>query len=111
MDKKEYLINKSDKETINIIDVMNIYYFGNSMKIKNGKIVFWSDENEKSEPTESELESHIEGLKNEWDSLAYARNRKPEYPALKDQLDLMYHDLESWKSTILAIKTKYPKTE
>jgi len=111
MDKKEYLINKSDKETINIIDVMNIYYYGNSMKIKKGKILFWSNENEKSEPSESEIESLVDGLKNDWDSLAYARSRKPEYPALNEQFDLMYHDLDSWKSSILAIKTKYPKTE
>ena len=40
-------------------------------------------------------------------------NRIAEYPAIQDQLDMIYHDLEDgtklWQDKIRAIKTKYPK--
>ena len=37
-------------------------------------------------------------------------NRRKEYGFIVDQLDEIYHSgLDSWKSRISAIKTKYPK--
>jgi hypothetical protein len=41
---------------------------------------------------------------------AYARNRAAEYPAVVDQLDIIFHDgLDAWKTQIQAVKNKYPK--
>jgi hypothetical protein len=40
----------------------------------------------------------------------YAEKRQAEYPMIQDQLDDIYHNgIDGWKSTITAIKDKYPK--
>tara|TARA_R100001198_G_C5117839_1_gene142067 strand:- start:135 stop:527 length:393 start_codon:yes stop_codon:yes gene_type:complete len=40
----------------------------------------------------------------------YAEKRKDEYPSIGDQLDKIYHSgIAGWKSTIKAVKDKYPK--
>ena len=45
-------------------------------------------------------------------------NREKEYPELKDQLDMLYHDIKSgnitngsWIQAIDSIKEKYPKPD
>lgn len=112
MDRKEFLISTFNKESITIIDVLKVEYpNARGYQIKKNLITWWWEDNQDTQPTESELKSHLTALKNDWGNYQYARDRQREYPALKDQLDLMYHDLDSWKSTILAIKTKYPKGE
>ena len=40
----------------------------------------------------------------------YQRKRASEYPSIEEQLDKIYHSgVTGWKSTIKAIKDKYPK--
>ena len=40
----------------------------------------------------------------------YQRDRAAEYPSIEDQLDTIYHSgVTAWKTTIKAIKDKYPK--
>ena len=43
----------------------------------------------------------------------YKRDRHAEYPSLKDQQDMQFHDAidgtTTWKDAIIAIKAKYPK--
>tara|TARA_B100000424_G_scaffold53619_1_gene38435 strand:- start:176 stop:463 length:288 start_codon:yes stop_codon:yes gene_type:complete len=40
----------------------------------------------------------------------YQRDRAAEYPSIEDQLDTIYHSgVAGWKTTIKAIKDKYPK--
>lgn len=42
----------------------------------------------------------------------YQRDRYAEYPDIEEQLDMIYHlGLAGWKSSIKAIKDKYPKPE
>lgn len=44
------------------------------------------------------------------EELAYKDNRKAEYPSIADQLDDIYHNgIDGWKTTIKAVKDKYPK--
>lgn len=41
---------------------------------------------------------------------AYKAQRAAEYPAIADQLDLLYHGgMDAWKAAIQAVKDKYPK--
>ena len=49
---------------------------------------------------------------NSWvDPDAYKISREMEYPPLQEQLDDIYHNgIDGWKSTIKAIKDKYPKS-
>ena len=43
-------------------------------------------------------------------AIAYQGQRKAEYPSIEDQLDDIYHNgVAAWKTTIKAIKDKYPK--
>ena len=40
----------------------------------------------------------------------YKYKRAAEYPSIVDQLDDMYHNgIDGWKTTIKAVKDKYPK--
>lgn len=40
----------------------------------------------------------------------YAEKRANEYPVIEEQLDDIYHNgIDGWKSTIKAVKDKYPK--
>ena len=42
--------------------------------------------------------------------IAYIEKRAKEYPSIVDQLDDLYHNgIEGWKTTIKAVKDKYPK--
>ncbi len=69
----------------------------------------WMDENTAA-PTEEECLAEVARLQAEYDLLKYQRDRKKEYPALEEQLDIMYHQgYEGWHAIIEAIKLKYPK--
>ncbi len=48
---------------------------------------------------------------NAWtDPDEYKYKRQAEYPSILDQLDDIYHNgVDGWKTTIKAIKDKYPK--
>ena len=49
-------------------------------------------------------------IKAKLNSMAYIDNRKNEYPSIVDQLDDIYHNgIDGWKTTIKAVKDKYPK--
>jgi hypothetical protein len=74
---------------------------GYSYRVENDEFVFIDDT-----PTQSELDTIFE----EYNSQEYARNRSTEYPAIKDQLDEIYHNgIDSWKALIKVTKDKYPK--
>jgi hypothetical protein len=48
---------------------------------------------------------------NAWtDPDEYKYKRQAEYPSIVDQLDDIYHNgIDGWKTTIKAVKDKYPK--
>jgi len=47
--------------------------------------------------------------------LAYKERRRVDYPSIKEQLDMLYHDqidgTSIWLDTITAIKEKWPKPQ
>ena len=44
-------------------------------------------------------------------NLTYADKRSAEYPSYGEQLDDIYHNgIDGWKTTIKAVKDKYPKS-
>ena len=47
--------------------------------------------NDEKMPSDSEIEAKITELQADYDAQAYARTRKPLYPAIGDQLDALYH--------------------
>ena len=49
-------------------------------------------------------------LQADYDAKQYQRNRAKEYPSIVDQLDELYHNgIDGWRTSIQAIKDKYPK--
>ena len=48
---------------------------------------------------------------NAWtDPNEYKYKRQEKYPSIEDQLDDIYHNgIDGWKTTIKAVKDKYPK--
>jgi len=58
----------------------------------------------------ADIEAKMAELQTAYDNNKYQRDRAAEYPSIKDQLDDIYHNgVDGWKTTIKAIKDKYPK--
>ena len=71
------------------------------------KIIEWDSNNKDSQPTDDELNPAYTAWKT---AEEYKINRANEYPPIEDQLDTIYHSgVAGWKTTIKAIKDKYPK--
>ena len=60
--------------------------------------------------SEADIKAKQAELQTEFDNKEYQRKRAVEYPSIKDQLDDIYHNgVDGWKTTIKAVKDKYPK--
>nr|BAR38091.1 hypothetical protein [uncultured Mediterranean phage uvMED] len=60
--------------------------------------------------SKTEIETAREELQNQYNLKQYQRDRKKEYPSILDQLDDIYHNgVDGWKTSIKAVKDKYPK--
>ena len=71
-------------------------------------------------PSDAEINAELKRLEKEHSDLAYARNRKDEYPDLAEQLDLLWHAIDTgtlddrdhrnkFYSTLKEVKTNNPK--
>ena len=92
--------------------------------LRAGQWFSWSDSSNKiyanlvvldggAKPTESDCTNGLAALQAAWDleNNSYKSQRKAEYPSIEDQLDTIYHSgVAGWKTTIKAIKDKYPKS-
>ena len=57
--------------------------------------------------TEIEVEMNYDEVVS---ALSYAEKRSVEYPSIENQLDDLFHNgIDGWRTTIQAIKDKYPK--
>ena len=74
------------------------------------KQIVW---NENTTPiSEKDILAKQKELQTAYDNLKYQRDRAKAYPSIADQLDDLYHNgIDGWKTTIKAIKDKYPKGE
>ena len=91
--------------------------------VRTGQWFGWSDSKNKiyanlivhdggSKPTDKQCTDGLTALQAAWDleNNSYKSQRKAEYPSIEDQLDTIYHSgVAGWKTTIKAIKDKYPK--
>jgi hypothetical protein len=77
----------------------------------------WLD-TEQTKPTNAEIAAEITRLQAEYEAKEYARKRQVEYPALGEQLDMLWHAIDSgtldkdsdFYTTLKAVKDKYPKS-
>ena len=76
---------------------------------ENIKGIIWHDGNP-TKITEKQILDKQAELKTIYDNNKYQRDRAVAYPSIKDQLDDLYHNgIDGWKTTIKAVKDKYPK--
>ena len=65
-----------------------------------------------AKPSEADCTKGLKALQDVWDleNDSYKSKRQEAYPSIADQLDDLYHNgIDGWKTTIKAIKDKYPK--
>ena len=66
-------------------------------------IIAWDKDNNKIEINWIDVNAWV-------DPNEYQYKREKEYPSIVDQLDDIYHNgIDGWKTTIKAVKDKYPK--
>ena len=71
--------------------------------------ITWHDGNPNN-ITDDQIIAKQAELKTIYDNNKYQRDRQLEYPSIEDQLDDLYHNgIDGWKTTIKAVKDKYPK--
>ena len=86
-------INPKAEVTVSAEDVKQITWHNDTKPIAEADIL----------AKQKELQTAYENNK-------YQRDRAEAYPSIKDQLDDLYHNgIDGWKTTIKAIKDKYPK--
>ena len=69
----------------------------------------WKDSNA-NPPTLEEIQNELNRLQENFYNIEYKNLREKEYPNIKDQLDILYHEgYDGWKKVIENIKIKYPK--
>ena len=97
------------KKEISLDEILISLRPGADWVIRDSKDIEWYDKKQ-IEPTEEEIEEGRKKLEAQWVADEYKRLRKPEYPKIEDQLDLLYHKgVEGWKEEIQKVKDKYPK--
>ena len=91
--------------------------------VRTGQWFSWTDPTNKiyanlivldggTKPTEKQCTDGLTALQTAWDleNDSYKSKRRAEYPSIEDQLDNIYHNgIDAWKTSIKAIKDKYPK--
>ena len=70
-------------------------------------------------PTEEAIQEKLKELQADYDAIQYQRDREIAYPEIKEQLDLLYHDMTAgkgdktgeWYKAVNKVKTDNPKPE
>ena len=81
------------------------------LKIEGGVYEGLSWFDKRTKPTQSEIDTELKKLQDEYDAQAYARNRQADYPDWGTQLNKIYDDgVTKWKSEMVdPVKAKWPK--
>jgi len=70
--------------------------------------IFWQDE--RKQPSRSEIEAKIKELQTESDAKQYQRDRASAYPSWEDQMDQLFHQgYDGWKAEVQKVKDQFPK--
>jgi hypothetical protein len=88
-----------------------------SMSENDHSTLFWHEANTSPAPTLDEVNAELERLNAVKSSNQYQKSRASEYPEIADQLDMLWHSMDSGEipksaafySAIKTIKDKYPK--
>tara|TARA_R100001460_G_scaffold30910_1_gene60992 strand:- start:49 stop:342 length:294 start_codon:yes stop_codon:yes gene_type:complete len=79
-----------------------------SIEAEDVKKITWY--NDTTPIAEADILAKQKELQTAYDNIKYQRDRAEAYPSIADQLDDLYHNgIDGWKTTIKAVKDKYPK--
>ena len=85
------------------------------VNMKRSSIDVITGEITEDEIPQEEIDKEAEVNKIAFDALSYGEKRASEYPSLKDQQDMQFHDAidgtTTWQDAIQVIKDTYPKPE
>ena len=73
-------------------------------------ISYWSDDVEKSKPTDAQLDALDAQATTLESNNQVDGTRRTAYGSWNDQLDEIYHDIDTWKARLQTIKTNNPKS-
>ena len=65
----------------------------------------WLEDTDDGKPSEENIQIKLTELLAEWNAQEYARNRAPLYPTIGDQLDLLWHAIDTGDWTAAKVKT------
>ena len=98
--------------TIEIIDAIKAINISAQVVVRGHDIddceIEWH--NDTAEISKEDIKTKMAELKTAYKNNKYQRDRAEAYPSIADQLDDLYHNgIDGWKTTIKAVKDKYPK--
>lgn len=89
--------------------------------LRNTEFVGWEDDEGRDPPTWDEIQEEVRREAEIYFYYTYEREREKEYPQIKDQLDMLFHDMKeglipgkeasTWFARVKSVKEKYPKPE
>jgi hypothetical protein len=96
----------------------NVVYWNVLIDSESKKFTDWCDPTESEPPTWEELSFEIHKLNCAWQYYEYARKREELYGDIKEQLDMLYHDIKDgnlnsgkWVSHIENVKNQIKKPD
>lgn len=100
-----------------LLDAMEALGVGGYIKNNDFDSIVWANPSEAV--SREVLEAKLSELQAEYDSKQYQRDRETSYPEIKEQLDLLYHDMTAgkgdktgeWYKAVKKVKTDNPKPE
>ena len=100
----------------NKIDAIYALVGGAITQKVDGEIVFHDGQ---TPPTEEQIQAKLTELQADYDAKQYQRDRETSYPEIREQLDLLYHDMTAgkgdktgeWYKAVNKVKTDNPKPE
>ena len=100
----------------NKIDAIYALVGGAITQKVDGEIVFHDGQ---TPPTEEQIQAKLTELQADYDAKQYQRDRETSYPEIREQLDLLYHDMTAgkgdktgeWYKAVIKVKTDNPTPE
>ena len=99
----------------NVIDAVRALVPNAQFVSSETRIMEWHSS--ETQPSQEEVDAKLKELQDDYDSKKYQRDRADTYPAIGDQLDMLFHAIDAGKvdktsdfyKSLKAVKDKYPK--
>ena len=92
-----------------VMDAIQALVPGAECAVRGEETIIWEDD--RTQPTQEEIDAEIAKQKTKYVAQEYARNRQTDYPDWGSQLNKIYEDgIDKWKTEMVdPVKAKWPK--